>query len=90
MAVRTDAVACSSPYLCLLLYFSCVILRSFSDATEHYSRLDLLDIVFQQKMTISSDFHRTHNIPDEIAKPAGAPWIVVGSGRRHRRWHERK
>ena len=63
-------------------------------STKHYSRLDLLDIGFQlkfmEKMTISSDFHRTHNIPEEIARPAGSPWIVIGSGRRRRWRRERK
>ncbi|CAG6018054.1 unnamed protein product [Menidia menidia] len=57
---------------------------------KQYSRLDLLDIGFKLKMTISRDFHRTHNIPDEIARPAGSPWIVIGSGRRRRRRCERK
>lgn len=80
MAARTDAAAHSSPYLCLLLCFSCVV-RSFTYTAENYSRLDLLDTGFQLKMTISSDFHRTYNIPDEIARPAGSPWIVIGPGR---------
>lgn len=89
MATRTDAVAHSSPYLCILLCLLCVV-RSSTYTTEHYSRHDLLDIGFQLKMTISSDFHRTHNIPDEIARPAGSPWIVIRSERQRRRWHERK
>ncbi|CAG5871610.1 unnamed protein product [Menidia menidia] len=35
-------------------------------------------------MTISSDFHRTHNIPDEIARPTGSPWIVNGDSGKNR------
>ncbi|XP_029968921.1 uncharacterized protein C12orf56 homolog isoform X3 [Salarias fasciatus] len=37
-----------------------------------------------QQLTVSSNFPRTLNIPDWIARPAGSPWIVVGSGRRCR------
>lgn len=41
-------------------------------------------------MTISSNFHCSHNIPYEIARSPGSPWIVIGLGRRRRRHCERK
>lgn len=88
MAARTDAAAQSSPYLCLILCFSCIVCSS-TYTTKHYSCLDLLDISFHWKMTISSDYHCSHNIPDEITRPAGSPWIVIGSGKRRRRRRER-
>ncbi|KAK1901194.1 A disintegrin and metalloproteinase with thrombospondin motifs 7 [Dissostichus eleginoides] len=36
------------------------------------------------------EFQRNHNIPDEVARSPGSPWIVVGPGRRRRRRRERK
>ncbi|CAG5950271.1 unnamed protein product [Menidia menidia] len=62
----------------LSLFVLLYVVRSSTHITKHYSRLDLLDIGFQLKVNISGDFHRNHNIPDEIARPAGSPWIVIG------------
>lgn len=93
MVARTDAAAySSSPYLCYFCLFVCLscIVRSSTYTTVRYSCLDILDIGSQMNMTISWDFHRTHNIPDKIARPTGSPWIVVGSNRRRGWWRERK
>lgn len=92
MAVRTDAVARGSPLLCTLLCFLCLFnfLRThICHSNPFYSRLDLIGIGFQAKTGITRAFSRTHNIPPEIARPPGAPWIVVGSSRCRRR-RERK
>lgn len=81
MAACIDAAVLGSLYL----RFFCLFLLCFTlptNSTKHYSPMDLLDIGFRLKGTIGSNFHRTRNIPDEIARPAGSPWVVIGSGRR--------
>ncbi|KAK0137703.1 hypothetical protein N1851_026097 [Merluccius polli] len=55
-----------------------------------YTRQTLLSIRDQHQIPVSSDFHHTHNIPDEIARPPGSPPIVVRSRRRRRGRRERK
>nr|XP_057929088.1 uncharacterized protein LOC131129485 [Doryrhamphus excisus] len=59
---------------------------------SHYvtAVVDLVDIGYRHKLAVCRDFHRRHNIPDELARPMGAPWIVVGSGKRRRRRREHK
>lgn len=44
----------------------------------------------QSSTAITTDFQQAHIIPVDIATPAGAPWIVVGTGRRHGRRRQRK
>lgn len=54
-----------------------------------YSRQELIDIGLRCSMDITSDFQRSHNIPDYIARPAESPWVCFPSRRRRRR-RERK
>ncbi len=89
MAVHTYAVALGSPFLCILMCLLCVWC-SYTHTNWIYSRQDLLDIGFQYKVPISSDFHHEHNIPMEAARPPGSPWIVFGHGKRRRRRREHK
>lgn len=86
MAAGGGAAAKNSPYFCLFFFINVI----FTVAVEHYSRSDLINIGLRCTLRVSSDFHRAFNIPDEIARPAGSPWIVVGSGRSCRRRRERK
>ncbi len=72
-------------FVCFLVCFLFV-----ASVKHNYSHQDLLDIGFQHKITVTHDFYRTHNIPKDIARPPGSPWIVVGPGRRRRRRRERK
>ncbi|GLD68261.1 collagen alpha-1(XXVIII) chain-like protein [Lates japonicus] len=45
----------------------------------------MIDIGLQFNTEVTSAFTWAHNIPREIARPPGAPWIVVRpSGRRFR------
>lgn len=85
MAAGGGSAANSSPYLC---YFFCINVI-FTFAVQHYSRSDLINIGLGHALSISSDFHRAYNIPVEIARPAGSPWIVAGPGRSRRRKRKR-
>ncbi len=91
MAARIVAAANGSPFQCffifLVFFFTlCVI----GTVYIQYTRQTHLDIGDQHEISVSNDFHHTHNIPDDIARPAGSPWIVAGSRRRRRRRRERK
>nr|XP_049595883.1 uncharacterized protein LOC125980593 [Syngnathus scovelli] len=93
MAARTDAAAYGSPRQCsffLAYIFLFSLFGTLCTGNPKYTFHSLTDIGYQARIPISSDFHRKHNIPDEIARPPGSPWIVVGSGRRRRRRRERK
>ncbi|KAL1260011.1 hypothetical protein QQF64_007838 [Cirrhinus molitorella] len=87
------AAAHGSAFRCsflMFLYVFVVCLCTTGNANAHYTRQDLTDIREQHQSPVSRVFHHVHNIPYEIARPAGSPWIVVGS-RRRRRWRrERK
>lgn len=37
-----------------------------------------------------TDFHRTNNIPPDIARPPGSPWVVVGPERRRREGKQKR
>lgn len=65
-------------------------MRSIYGAENNYSRQVPLKIGFGQEQSVSSDFLRLNNIPPEIARPPGSPWITVPAGRRSRRRRERK
>ncbi len=93
MAARMVAAANGSPFQCFFLFLFLVFfftLCVIDTVYIQYTRQTLLDIGDQHQISVSSDFHHTHNIPDDIARPAGSPWIVAGSRRRHRRRRERK
>ncbi|XP_072771248.1 uncharacterized protein [Nerophis lumbriciformis] len=93
MAARTDAAAYGSPFQCsffLLFFMFFFLLCTTCTANTRYTRQSLLDIGNSHQISVSSDFHHEHNIPDDIARAQGSPWFVVGSGRRRRRRRERK
>lgn len=93
MAARVVAAAHGSPFPCslsLLWYSFLVCLCTIGSANIHYTRQNLLEIGDQHQTSVTSVFHHGHNIPDDIARPPGSPWIVVGSRRRRRRRRERK
>lgn len=79
MVLRLQALPTCARFLCFL----CVV---------HLYRTSISTTIvwFQQKTFICRDFHWSHNILDEITRPAGPPWIVNRSGRRRRQHHERK
>ncbi|KAI4785805.1 hypothetical protein KUCAC02_037538 [Chaenocephalus aceratus] len=52
--------------------------------------MDLFDIGMSCRSDITADFHRTNNIPEDIARPLGSPWIVFGPVKQRRRRRERK
>lgn len=74
----------------LFFVLSVVCLCTTHCANAYYTHQDLIDIKELHEILVSIIFHRAYNIPDEIVRPAGSPWIVVGSRKRHRRWRERK
>lgn len=89
MAAHVCAAALRSLFLCSSV---CVLflLVEFCQAKFMYSRQDLINVGIQQNTAVTSDFHRTHNIPENISRPLGSPWIVIGSGKRRRRERKQK
>ena len=82
-----------SPFQCSFLFFLCRFsLLCVLPVPQTFSTpaTTLLSIGDQHQIPVSSDFHHTHNITDDIERPPGSPLIVVGSRRRRRRRKERK
>lgn len=74
-------------------YGFCVFLCNFCifvSAAHRYSSQDLIDIGYQHKTEVSREFQSSHSIPNEIARPPGSPWFVIGPGKWHRWRTERK
>ncbi len=90
MVARTDAAARSSSLLCTFLCFVCLFCLFPTHPCHSYTRQELIGIGYRAKMDITTDFSRTHNIPQEIARPPSATWIVDGRTRRRRRRREQK
>jgi len=91
MAAHTVAAARGSPlpvhlfvFFIFYMSFICLLVTLPCRSNPIYSHQDLILIGFQAKMDITSTFSQTHNIPPEIARPSGTPWIVIGPGRRRR------
>lgn len=55
-----------------------------------YSCQELINYGLQINGVITQDFHRANNIPMDIARPLGCPWIVVSSVKQWRWRRERK
>lgn len=91
MAAHTSAAAYGSLVWCsvwsLLLTFLGNVL---GQANYVYSRQELINYGLQINGVITQDFHRANNIPMDIARPLGCPWIVVGSVKQWRWRRERK
>lgn len=69
----------------LFLRFLVLFLCFSAHINNNYSRQTLFDISFTMQLTVTDRFHRSHGIPMEITRPAGAPWIVIEAGRRQGR-----
>ena len=72
MAARMVAAAHGSPFLCYLLCVYICYMTAFAYENIRYNRQELLDIGFQHKLPVLREFHRNHNIPDEVAR-SGIP-----------------
>lgn len=86
------ALRCSGLQLSLSVFYFIVCLCihcTHASALHRYTHQELLDIGYRHKVTVSTDFHNNHNMPDEPARLPDSPWIVVGSGKRCRRRRER-
>ncbi|KAK1904684.1 Proteinase R [Dissostichus eleginoides] len=90
MAARSDAAAHGSLFWLCTVCFLFVCVNTLEQATYIYSRMDLFDIGMSCRSDITADFHRTNNIPEDIARPPGSPWIVFGPVKQRRRRRERK
>src|SRR4029434_4237246 len=93
MAARMDAAASSSPVWCfvfMFLYSFFSLLVNICEANYVYSRQDLIDFGWQQKLSVTQNFQWTHKIPEDIARLPGSPWIVGGPSKRRRRRRDRK
>jgi hypothetical protein len=89
-------------FLYINLFFNCNV----NWANLVYSRQDLIRIGFRAEQAVNKDFiysngircsvpvtdyfKQTHNIPHEISRTPGSPWIVVGSQKLRRRRRNRK
>jgi len=76
-----------------MFLFICLFANvKFSRANSTYSRQDLLIIGLQRNQAVTSEFLHSRNIPEEIARTPGSPWMVVGPGkcRRRRRYRKQK
>lgn len=94
MVVHVDAVAYSSPlpvFCFVFLYILlCVLLRRNTTvcwAKPTYSHQDQLSLGLCCGTTIliMSYYHRFHNIPEDIARTLGSPWVVLPGGKPKRR-----
>lgn len=79
MATRICAAAQSSSVsfciVWLLMYVSLFTTKICN--TKHvYSRQELINWGSQSTITIMENFHQDHNIPADIARPAGSLWIA--------------
>lgn len=71
--VRTDAVAQS--FSLLLPSFK------FHHMNPTYSQNDLLINSLQCNQAVTSPFLHSHNIPEDIFRSPGSPWIAIGPSR---------
>lgn len=87
------AAAHASPFQCpfsLFFYFFLACFCIIGSANDGYTRQNRTDVGVQYQTSVSSVFHHAHNIPDNTARPAGSPWIVIRSRRRRRQRRGRK
>ena len=74
--------------------FTCVIVYSynlkFNLAGFAYGRQDLINNGLGTISSIKRDYQQAHNIPLDIAREPGAPWILCGHLKRRKRRRERK
>lgn len=75
--------------LSVFSFIVCLCIQcTHASALHRYTHQELLDIGYRHKVTVSTDFHNNHNIPDEPARLPDSPWIVVRSGKWRRRRRE--
>lgn len=63
---------------------------SLSLADYVYRRHDLINIGLKCILSVTTQFHDSHNIPPDIARALGSPWLVVGLCKWRRQRRERK
>lgn len=59
-----------------------------SQSMSTMSHRELINIGLQPTMPVTVDFQQTPNIPMDIARPFGSPWVVVGPTKQPRRCRE--
>uniref|UniRef100_A0A8C7YZR7 Reverse transcriptase domain-containing protein n=1 Tax=Oryzias sinensis TaxID=183150 RepID=A0A8C7YZR7_9TELE len=92
-AARIDAAALCSLFRCFLWLFFCELLIVWTTscwADNIYSRHELLKLGLQCEQAVTADFFHSHNIPKDIIRTPGSPWITIPTGRRRRRRRDRK
>ncbi|XP_032419030.1 uncharacterized protein LOC116720089 [Xiphophorus hellerii] len=77
-------------YVWLLVYVLICVPYSSCRTNKIYSRDDLLTIGARYELDVTADFQRLFNIPGDIARSPGAPWITIAAGRKRRRRRERR
>lgn len=50
----------------------------------------MINFGLQYNTAVTSDFHRAHNIPGDMSRSPGSPWIVIGPDKRRRQRREKK
>ncbi len=97
MAVRVHAAALHSSYRLLVYsllidYVSLSITYAQTHMQEHvkYSRNELIIIGLIPGDCIYKQEDPTHEIPSELVRLPGSPWITLPAGKQRRRCRERK
>ena len=90
MAARTGAAALSSPVGCVFFLLFVCFLFNFCKANHSYSRQNLIDLGQMCFMPVTAHFQRSYNIPMDILRAPGSPWITTLPGKRMRRRRDRK
>lgn len=72
------AHGCSGSQLSSLvsIFIAFSVCTKFCNAAVSYSRQNLINLGFRHNLCITCEYQRSHNIPEEIARLPGSPWMV--------------
>lgn len=93
LLARVSAAAWCPLVRCFLLRLVCISRQLYGELWQAqcvYSRANLISIRFQNSIPITEYFQQANNIPPEIPRTPGSPWILVGSHRQRQRRRGRK
>lgn len=88
MAARVSAAALSYLIRCFLVCLAGITWQMYGKLCQAqcvYSRTNLISIGLRSNVPVTDYFQQAHNIPLEISRASGSPWIVTGSCRQRRR-----
>ena len=92
MAAHAVAAAQCSPdqrivlFLLVFVLTVCTVCRAYTT----YNRQELLRIGVCCELRVTAEFHRSQNIPEDIIRRPGSPWITIPARRKRKRRRERR